>query len=223
MSRLTGNYANVYEHSGVIDGSCAHTPQNLWQAFLYIPVKSFHLLNRRLPAWSDKSTTKLPKYASHRRTMDIRVGAIQITQRFCESAIPAFVHEPGVFPIPYPLPRHAESEFERHVETWSRRAFPIEFDSRKVVNRKRTVPDQPKNSVQAPASTGNLQGRPRHKPERTNPADVGYTKVLKFIVVGNIQEYFIGRPWRSWHAFASLMFFVSGSPLFSIACSRSSF
>src|ERR1700730_2523355 len=125
--------------------------------------------------------------------------------------------------IPYPLPGHAKSQLEWHIESWSWRAFHIKFHPRKVMNRIPALLYQFEYSVQTSDSSWNLQCRPRHESQRANPTNVGEAKILKFTFVGYIQEYFIGRSSKSWHAFASLMFFASMSPLVSIACSRSFF
>jgi hypothetical protein len=66
--------------------------------------------------------------------MDMEVHAVQVTDRFLRSSIYFLANKPGVDPGIQLLPSNSETEFQGHIEPWSRRRRSIQFHSRKVVN-----------------------------------------------------------------------------------------
>ena len=67
--------------------------------------------------------------------MNIRIGTVEITQRFLQPPLACFEHKPYMLGICADVAPNSEAQFKRHVEAGGWRGRTIELNTRHVMNR----------------------------------------------------------------------------------------
>src|SRR5271166_706544 len=145
--------------------------------------------------WPYKRVAYFAHDAAHGAIVDVGICAIQIAQRFRQSAFRRLEDEPTVVRMGA-CPRHSQTQFERHVETRRAGSVAVKLDAGKIMNRKRAAFDERCDAVQ-PAVACNAKRCPRQKSHCTQRRNVGKVESLKGFVVRNIDEDAL--LFRSWH------------------------
>jgi hypothetical protein len=92
-------------------------------------------LDRRLAVPEDEGVADLAEDAGRRAIVNVDIRTAQIAERFACSSTVRFKNTPGARWLLESLPSDGQAKLERRVETRRRGAFPIQLDTREVVER----------------------------------------------------------------------------------------
>ena len=105
--------------------------------------------------------------------VNVRIGSVQIAQRFRESVRRGFKDEPFVARAGAERPIDRKSQLEGHIESWRRRRMAVEVDSRQIVKLISAAANQLDDSLEATFRAGNLNCRSWSQSECTQTGNEG--------------------------------------------------
>jgi hypothetical protein len=123
--------AQLREHAYREQRSRASVMQDLRSAASQVAIHLHHLRDGRLVG-PHEGITHFAHCPAHRSIVDVRVCAVQIAHRLCQTTLCGLEDKPLVAWVGSG-PSHGQAEFERHVETWCTRSVAIELDARQVM------------------------------------------------------------------------------------------
>jgi hypothetical protein len=147
-----------------------------------------HLIQSRLIASPDKEVAKFSQHSMHRAVMNVRVCAVQVSQRFLETKPLRLTHHPGMPRGGSSFQRNRQTQLKWHIEARSSWAITVKLHPRQVMNRVVALLNKFQDALQPPAAGRDFEDRPRLQAEGNDPGDVGEKEVLKRGVVRNIQK-----------------------------------
>ena len=139
-------------------------------------------------SFSGQSVRQSAKHSVCRTVMDVRIGSIEIAQRFLEPMRFGFEHKPLVLRAGATCPVDRQAQLEGHVESWRCRRITIELDSRQIVKRIFASSNQLDDSFEASLRTGNLDSGARSQAECTETCDERQVKILVASIVWDIEK-----------------------------------
>jgi hypothetical protein len=84
--------------------------------------------------------------------------------------------------------RDRETEFKRHIESWSKRRSAVEFHSRQIVKRIAASANQAVDSVQAAFTASDLDCSVWDQAKAAQPRDEGQVRLLELRIIRDVQE-----------------------------------
>ena len=120
--------------------------------------------------------------------VNVRIGSVQIAQRFRETVMPRFEDKPFVARAGSERPIYRKSKLEGHIESWRWRRIAVNLDSRQIVKRVSASSNQLDNSLEPSFRARNFNCRSRSQSERAQASHKGQIETLVTIVVRNVEE-----------------------------------
>jgi hypothetical protein len=111
-------------------------------------------LQRRVSEVSNERIAQLDEKSIGISEMDVRVRAVQITQRSLESMWLLLEHDPLMARSAPSTPLDGDAELERHVEAWHSGDRTGRLDAGEIVERVLAALDEIRDPVQPPAGSG---------------------------------------------------------------------
>jgi hypothetical protein len=113
----------------------------------------------------DECIAQFAKDAAHRASVNINVGAIEVAERFVDTAPDRLTNDPGVFGA---IHSDRQPELERHVEARSARSGAVQLHAGQVVNRISRGSNEGDYALQAPLAEWNFKRSAGRKSERAD-------------------------------------------------------
>jgi hypothetical protein len=148
-----------------------------------VQVREFGAMSR-----SGESIHQSTKYSLDGTFVNVRVGSVQIAQRFRESVRRGFESKPFVAGARSEGPIDRKSKLEGHLESWSRRRIAVKLDPPQIVKRISASANQVDDSFEPSSRAGNLNCRSGSQSERAQTSHKGQVEILVTVVVRDVEE-----------------------------------
>ncbi len=120
--------------------------------------------------------------------VDIRIGSVQIAERFCQTMRNSFENKPPMRGAAKCRPCYDEPQLEGHIESRRPWLLAIELDSREIVKRILAAAYQLHDSVEPAVAGWNFKRRARNKTETAQAGNEGEVKRFVAFVVRDVQK-----------------------------------
>jgi hypothetical protein len=104
--------------------------------------------------------------------MYVYICSVQIAKGFVDPISRRFVHIPAVL-VPETFHGDSEAKLKGHIEAWSTRVIPIQFDPGKVMDRVVALLEQCENPLQPALTRWNFQRGAWDQRKGSQPGDIG--------------------------------------------------